>query len=344
MSIRLMAQVWELEVPHAEQWVLLALADHADDSGEGHPGIPYLAWKVGYSERSVQRALHELGRRGFLRATRGPSGRGHYDYYQITLSEAPSKPAFSPRIPAKPDEAVGLPPVAIDEAVGDFDLKGDKAVGLPPLKGDKAVGVAGNRNAETPPHEGNGGSAVADEAVAERVPPIGSPSDSPSLSPSQSPRAEGEQRAPAREGDDREAPNSAEEAIAVLRSLRGWPTGKATDVAPSDIDLMLWWRKTHRELAVVPEHLREVAADGFATSIAYSLADWWGDGKRGRKLTGRDPRRTFQNWYRRELAKGGPGGRTSRDGAAGGDPQAPGAGARRESVAEQWAAAGGGRE
>ena len=33
MSIKIMSQVWELDLPHNAQSIFLALADHADDDG-----------------------------------------------------------------------------------------------------------------------------------------------------------------------------------------------------------------------------------------------------------------------------------------------------------------------
>jgi len=62
-----MAQVWEMDVDHPEQLVLLALADWADDDG-GHlfPPQRLVAWKTGYSERQVRRILHGLIEQGAL--------------------------------------------------------------------------------------------------------------------------------------------------------------------------------------------------------------------------------------------------------------------------------------
>ena len=48
MSIKIMSQVWELDINHSEMIVLLAMADHADDDGQNcYPSNAYLAWKPG---------------------------------------------------------------------------------------------------------------------------------------------------------------------------------------------------------------------------------------------------------------------------------------------------------
>ena len=62
-----MGRVWELELPHEEKWVLMALADHADHNGENvRPGVGLIAWKTDYSTRQVQRILARLRQRDIL--------------------------------------------------------------------------------------------------------------------------------------------------------------------------------------------------------------------------------------------------------------------------------------
>jgi hypothetical protein len=44
--------VRELDLPHNEAWLLMAMADHADHSGRNvYPGVSLLAWKTGYTVR-----------------------------------------------------------------------------------------------------------------------------------------------------------------------------------------------------------------------------------------------------------------------------------------------------
>ena len=75
MSVRAQAHAWELILPPAAKFVLLALADHADHAGRNsYPGIPLLARKTGYSERHVTRIIGELLDAGILVVERVASG------------------------------------------------------------------------------------------------------------------------------------------------------------------------------------------------------------------------------------------------------------------------------
>lgn len=60
MSIEVMTAVWKLDLPRDEKIVLLAFADHADDDGFCFPSVGRIAWKCGYSTRSIQRKISDL--------------------------------------------------------------------------------------------------------------------------------------------------------------------------------------------------------------------------------------------------------------------------------------------
>lgn len=93
MSIKLMSQVWEREIDHPEQSVLLALADHANDDGEHvRPSMEYVAWKTGYSLRQTQRLVGALKKRKVLLVTR-PGFRAPNEY-RIDLNALPFKRPF----------------------------------------------------------------------------------------------------------------------------------------------------------------------------------------------------------------------------------------------------------
>lgn len=67
MSIRLMTQVWDLDLPPGEKLVLLALADQANDEGrQCWPAVLTIAKKSGQGERTVRRALADLEAKGHL--------------------------------------------------------------------------------------------------------------------------------------------------------------------------------------------------------------------------------------------------------------------------------------
>ena len=88
MSIRIMTQVWELDLPHNTQSILLALADHADDDGFCYPSVGRLAWKTGYGVRQVQRTLKELRDQGLAIATGSLAG-GRYNTCLLYTSPSP---------------------------------------------------------------------------------------------------------------------------------------------------------------------------------------------------------------------------------------------------------------
>lgn len=75
MSVRMMAKVWNLDLPQPLKLLALAMADWADDQGQGiYPSVAYVAWKVGASERTIQRQLRKLESLGLLQVE---STRGH---------------------------------------------------------------------------------------------------------------------------------------------------------------------------------------------------------------------------------------------------------------------------
>jgi hypothetical protein len=94
MSVALMSEVWRLELTHAHQSVALALADHGDDDGSNiYPGIEYIAWKTGYSERNVIRILEQLEAIKLIRKVgeRG-IGKGNRQGYKMSVENVPLKP------------------------------------------------------------------------------------------------------------------------------------------------------------------------------------------------------------------------------------------------------------
>lgn len=75
MSVRMMAKVWELDLPQPLKLLALALADVADDTGGNiYPSKAYMAWKVGAHPKTVQYQLRDLEARGIIEVVRT---RGH---------------------------------------------------------------------------------------------------------------------------------------------------------------------------------------------------------------------------------------------------------------------------
>ena len=67
MSVKAMAIVWEADLPRAEKFVLLAMADHADQNGKNiYPALSTIAWKTGYTYRAVVDIVGRLREMGVL--------------------------------------------------------------------------------------------------------------------------------------------------------------------------------------------------------------------------------------------------------------------------------------
>jgi hypothetical protein len=96
VSGKIAGQVWDLDLPHAEAWVLMAMADHAQHDGTHvFPSQTLIAWKTGYSIRQVRRVQDNLKRRKILI----PEGSGYrgVQHYRLDFSTAPLKPPFVTR-------------------------------------------------------------------------------------------------------------------------------------------------------------------------------------------------------------------------------------------------------
>ena len=88
MSIRLMSSVWRIDgVGDTERLLLMALADHANDSGVCWPGLPHLALKTHKSLRQIQRRLRRLEHLGFFSIENPRCGRGHHKRFILNLDK-----------------------------------------------------------------------------------------------------------------------------------------------------------------------------------------------------------------------------------------------------------------
>lgn len=75
MSIRLMSDVWRLDLPTVEKMVLLVIADHANDEGtQSYPSQATIAAKASISIRTVQRAVNTLCAQGYIRMFKHAGG------------------------------------------------------------------------------------------------------------------------------------------------------------------------------------------------------------------------------------------------------------------------------
>lgn len=76
MSIKVMAAVWESDLPATDRLVLLSLADHADDEGQCYPSVRRVCERTGLSERAVQNAFKRLSDAGYLDIEQNAGKRG----------------------------------------------------------------------------------------------------------------------------------------------------------------------------------------------------------------------------------------------------------------------------
>lgn len=139
MSVKLMGQVWDLDLNHSQQSILLALADHADDDGSKcFPSVDRIAWKTGYERRQVQRIMRDLEKDNLLVLVAHRSGgRATPTEYCIDVRKGVKKSPFVPR------ELLSVQLSALGQVVDnsvDKLLTGKKSpaerVTFEPLKGD----------------------------------------------------------------------------------------------------------------------------------------------------------------------------------------------------------------
>lgn len=90
MSVKMMALVWDSQLPREERYVLLAYADHADHDGNNiWPSVETMAKKTGYSERSIQiitKSLVEV-RKILVDAGTGMKGTNKWRIHVINLKK-----------------------------------------------------------------------------------------------------------------------------------------------------------------------------------------------------------------------------------------------------------------
>lgn len=82
MSVKAIGEVFDLDLPRNEKFVLLAYVDHADHNGGNiYPAVATIMRKTGYEERSVQTITRKLEQRGLLVPDgKGPKGTNKWKY------------------------------------------------------------------------------------------------------------------------------------------------------------------------------------------------------------------------------------------------------------------------
>lgn len=116
MSVRAMSWVFGLRLSPPLKMIMMALADHADDSGYCWPSIPRIAAKASMSDRTVQRRLPELVAKGLVVVTSRPpkhDGSQSSHGYQLMLDSggSVSPPPAGRQDVTAPVTQVSPPPV-----------------------------------------------------------------------------------------------------------------------------------------------------------------------------------------------------------------------------------------
>src|SRR6185312_10127715 len=87
MSVKASTWAWQIPIKAGLKIVLLALADHSDDSGIAWPGLKGLAKKCSLSRRSLIGAINELIKQGYLTKVNqfDENGRQQSNVYTLTM-------------------------------------------------------------------------------------------------------------------------------------------------------------------------------------------------------------------------------------------------------------------
>ncbi|MGC1107110.1 MAG: hypothetical protein WA876_11275 [Candidatus Acidiferrales bacterium] len=135
MSGLLAGKVWHSGLPSLFKPLAACLADEGNDQGEGiYPSIAYLAWKLGTSERSVQRGMRGLREIGVIcEMSKKKFGRIFLPVYSMDVSKLPYRKPWA--------EARRGDTGDVASATGDTDGVTSNGDGVTPVtrRGDTAV-------------------------------------------------------------------------------------------------------------------------------------------------------------------------------------------------------------
>lgn len=81
MSFQAMAKAVEIKLPSHEKFVLIMLANYADENGKCWPSITTISRETGISTASVKRAIKKLCDRGII--SRQRQNRGNIKSHNI---------------------------------------------------------------------------------------------------------------------------------------------------------------------------------------------------------------------------------------------------------------------
>lgn len=166
MSIKLMAQVWDMDNPElngSKLLTLLALADYANEQDTCWPSIPTLAKRARVSERQAQRIIQWLEEQHYIECTERGNGKGHSSRYLITLN---GDIAMSPNAAAKDDIAMSPnEPQRVTSSAPKGDIqraKGDIAMSPDPSSDPPIEPSSSSASVASPKHDGDDDGSVAE--------------------------------------------------------------------------------------------------------------------------------------------------------------------------------------
>lgn len=137
-----MAACWPLDLPPVQKFVLISLADQANDGGVCWPTVASICARTCFGERAVQNALRELQQRGLLDVEIGANKANRYT---IANQAVLSRDAH-PRTTCAPHD-VHPAPLAPRMTCTPHDVHPQRA----PARGARAANTNTNTNTNTPP-------------------------------------------------------------------------------------------------------------------------------------------------------------------------------------------------
>ncbi len=140
MSKQIESAVWRSDLRGDLKPLAAVMADMGNDEGRGiYPSVAYLAWLLGWSERSVQRGLKELSELAIVqRVANVNGGRNMVPHYYLNASKLPERPTWQEtrkgdNLSPKPLKGDNLTPFSLEKG----DTSGSERVTAVTLKGDK---------------------------------------------------------------------------------------------------------------------------------------------------------------------------------------------------------------
>jgi hypothetical protein len=183
MSSRISGIAWDADLPRAEKFILLAMADHADHEGENvRPSVALIVRKTGYGRTHVLATQERLRERGILEVVAMRATEGRPTLYRILVENIPTLPAWRSKKPGRPTKPGSLSEPPFDENLVHsvnhpgslsepqnqlLELTTEKETPLPPAGAGGSVEGADENPLPTPPRTPDPKKAAEAAAVEE---------------------------------------------------------------------------------------------------------------------------------------------------------------------------------